>query len=270
MTTAQTGDDGRFRIEGLPTEAGFRVSVTHSDFTRMYLAIATTARPVDAFDYPRQSSLPRGAARPPVSTGDLDLVLTTPRRMAIRILRGDTDKPAPNVFFGVLGGGSTSGALSDTEGRLVLKLPPGEYTGRANPDYKSIDGVHVLTRTQFTVAAEPAEQALDVHLEQGCVLVLEAVDARTGKGIAGVPFLAQMDDVPGGRRQVQSTTTNVDNPRTDANGRLRAVVYPGEREYSVGGASLPEGYRRLAQTRLVKLPAGQTVVVRFELNSDHE
>jgi beta-lactamase regulating signal transducer with metallopeptidase domain/protocatechuate 3,4-dioxygenase beta subunit len=263
MTTTRTDDDGRFRLEGLPKEVGFRVYVIHPDFAVINLHAATTDRPTDAFDYPR-ASLVRGTPRPPVSTGDLDLTLKATRQIATRVVYADTGKAAPNVFLGVGGGGNLAQGVSDPEGKFFMRLPPGEYSGHAYPRDKGV--AYVRTRTTFTVNAEPAEQSLEVRLELGCVLILEAVDAETGRGIPGVGFMAQMDDPPNGRTSVQSTTWTVDNPRTDADGRLRAVVYPGEREYSMGNFPIPAPYRQEFQKQRASLPAGKTVVVRFELH----
>jgi hypothetical protein len=266
LTTATTDGDGRFQFDGLPAEVGFRVSMTHPDFARIIRHVATTQRPVDTFDYPL-ATLVRGSARPPVSTGALDLVLKATRQVAVRVVYGDTGKPAPKVFFGVgvSGDGNTAYGVSDAEGKFALKLPPGEYSGHADPRDQGPSSAYVRTRTEFTVAAEPAEQTFEVRVDPGCELILEAVDAETGQGIPGVGFMVQMDDLPNARTSVQSSTSTVDHPRTDASGRLRAVVYPGEREYYVGGIPLPAGYPHQSQSKLVKLPAGERVVVRFEL-----
>ena len=45
---------------------------------------------------------------------------------------------------------------------------------------RAADSVRTLTR--LTVTDEPAEQALEIRMNSGCVLILEAVDAETGRG----------------------------------------------------------------------------------------
>ena len=70
---------------------------------------------------------------------------------------------------------------------------------------------------------------------------------------------------PESRTRVQSRSGFIDDPRSDANGRLRAVVEPGERTYAVGYIPESAGYRRPAPEKRVRLPAGGTVTVQFEL-----
>ncbi len=73
------------------------------------------------------------------------------------------------------------------------------------------------------------------------------------------------DGEPGPSVAVQSRSGFIDNPRSDAQGRLRAVVEPGERVYSVGKIPESIGYPQQSPQKRVVLPAGQTVTVRFKL-----
>jgi hypothetical protein len=248
-----------FRLDGLPREVGVMVDIVHPNYARSVRYAATTQRPARELAYP--PPLP-GRPRPSVSTGDLNLTMQATKQLSLRLIYSDTSRPAPNVLFSALGGGNTDSGRSDPLGNLLLKLPPGEYSATAYPP-KGMDYVH--KRTEFTVKSERVEQSLEVRLAPGCVLILEAVDAETGRGVPGVGFMAQMDDQPTAMAEVRSTTTIVDHPRTDADGRLRAVVHPGERDYSVGNLPMPAGYRQQGQTKHVTLTAGETVVVRFEL-----
>jgi hypothetical protein len=123
----------------------------------------------------------------------------------------------------------------------------------------------VRTRSSLRVDEQPAEQSLEVRVKPGCVLILEVVDAKTGKGVPGVGFYCDQDDRPGSRASVQSRTGYIDHPRSDADGRLRAVVEPGERVYAVGPIPESTGYRQQSPQKRVAVPAGATVTVRFEL-----
>ena len=161
--------------------------------------------------------------------------------------------------------GASAYGDADAEGKLMLRLPPGEYDILADPT----EGGAACIRTQTTlhVADRPAEQSLVVRVKPACVLILEAVDAATGKGIPGVDFLREEEpaDQIRGPRMVQSRSGYVDYPRTDATGRLRAVVEPGKWVYMVGHIPGSAGYRRPSLQRRVELPAGGTVTLRFEL-----
>jgi hypothetical protein len=254
MTTAKTDKDGRFRLEGLPTEAGFWIWVEHSEHAWQSFYAATTTRPATAFEYPRQSIA--GQERPPVRTGPIFVVLDAIRRVAIRTVFADTGRPAARVRVSAGRGsaGPSASGTSDGAGKLLLRLPPGDYEIVADPTPGGADCVRTLSTVQ--VAAEPAEQPLVVRVKPGCVLFLEVIDAKTGKGIPGVSFQWE-------RGTVQSRTG--DDPRSDAEGRLRVVVEPGEGTFWLGYVPKSSGYRWSSQEKRVVLPAGRTVTVRFEL-----
>ena len=263
MTTAKTDKDGRFRLEGLPTEAGFWIWVEHPEYAWQSFYAATTTRPATAFDYPRQSIA--GQERPPVRTGPIFVVLDAIRRVAIRTVFADTGRPAPQVRVSAGRGsaGPSASGTSDGEGKLLLRLPPGDYEIVADP---TPGGARLRPHPiDLQVAAEPAEQPLVVRVKPGCVLFLEVIDAKTGKGIPGVSFLCQTDSDPGTLGTVQSLTGTSDDTRSDAEGRLRAVVEPGEGTFWLGSVPESSGYRRSSQEKRVVLPAGRTVTVRFEL-----
>ena len=263
LSTVKTDREGRFQLEGLPKEVGFLVYVEHPDYAHMYLYAATTERPATEFNYPRDSIV-GGRPRPHVSIGDLNLTLRATRPIAVHTIDAETGRPAPNIGVSASDDKNSAYGTTDAEGKLLVKLPPGEYRVQADPPRKG--GNSVRTNTRLTVAEEPAEQALKIRMNAGCVLILEAVDAETGRGVPDVTLMSSMDDLPGGGISVQSTTAYIDNPRTDADGRLRAVVNPGERTYSLGYIPESTGYRQQFQEKRVTLPAGETVVVRFELH----
>jgi hypothetical protein len=265
LRTANTGPDGRFRLEGLPSEAGFRVYVEHPDYAWLSLFAATTARPATAFDYPlgRISS----NERPAVKTGDLELTLQSTRSIVIRSVFASTGLPAQRVRVFASQGSSENGSgasgETDAEGNLVFRLPAGEYNVTLDP--AAGDGVGVRTRSKFSVAHIPAQQSVELRLNQGCILVLQAVDAKTGLGIPGVVFLREIGRNRG-RQPVQTRTHYVDHPRSDASGQVRAVVDPGEGVFSIGQVPESSGYRESVEQKRVVLFAGETVTVRFQLD----
>ncbi len=121
----------------------------------------------------------------------------------------------------------------------------------------------VRTYEDLTVEEAPAEQFIILRQQKGCVLILKAIDAATGKGIPKVRFSRLSE------RDVQQGSTNVpsmNSPATNENGELRAIVQPGEGRYDL---ALPDGYERdnpdEGRGREITLPAGKTVTETFKL-----
>jgi hypothetical protein len=201
------------------------------------------------------------------------LTLLSTRRIAIRTVFASSGQPAPRVRVTASQGSAATGnganGITDGDGKFQFHLPPGEYDIRSDPTLGGADCIRTLST--FKVAAEPVEQSLEVRVNPGCVLLLEVVDAKTGKGIPGVQFLGGMgDDHDRARGSVQSRTGYIDNPSSDANGRLRAVVKPGKGVFAVGHIPDAAGYRQSSLQKRVQLPAGKTVTVRFELEKREE
>jgi hypothetical protein len=69
----------------------------------------------------------------------------------------------------------------------------------------------------------------------------------------------------GSRMSVQSRPGYIDNPRSDADGRLRAIVEPGKWVYFVAHVPESAGYGQPRLERRVDLQPRGTVTVRFEL-----
>jgi RNA polymerase sigma factor (sigma-70 family) len=270
LTLALTDNDGRFQLAGLPPEVCFWVCVEHSDYAPLSLYAVTTDRQVTERDYSRRE-------KQVVHSGELKLVLAKPRRVLVQAIYEDTGKPASGVRIGTGGSGASAVGYSaygttDAGGKLALRLPPGDYPLTCDPP---ADSTYVRTTQALSVSKTPDEQPYEVRIEAGCILILEAIDATTGKGLPNVAFGYQPDQQPGSWFQVQSMTGIVNNPLSDSKGRLRAVVRPGKRKYTVTWSRLPEGYEVVPEhddvtgeqpgTREVDLPAGKTVTVRFKL-----
>ena len=266
LTTRKTDKDGHFRFEGLPKEAGFRIYITHPKYAWLSLFVATTSRPATAFDYPRQSIVER--ERLPVAVGQLNVTVRSTRRIAVRTAFTDSARTARRVRVTASQGSGASrygaNGITDDNGELTFRLPPGEYDIRADPTVGGADCIRTLST--FRVADDPAEQRLDVRVDRGCVLLLEVVDAKTGKGVPGVEFAGEIDDNPGARSWVTFRTGYADYALSDASGRIRAVVKPGAGAFSVEHIPESAGYRPSSLKKHVALPAGQTVTLRFELD----
>ncbi len=260
VTTTKTGDDGRFEIPGLPSEAGFWVHIKHPEYAGRNLFYASTNRPTTEFDYPHVSYLPE---RPKVETGELTVEFVSTRRLSIRVLEGTTKEPAPgiSVHIGVGPSGTYAYGITDANGSVVLKLPPGEYPVGLDPPRRSD---YIRTSARIRVEDQPQDQAAEFRIDAGCILLIEAVDAESGKGVPGVNIMEER--VVNGQPRLsalQISTTHVENSKTDNEGRLRAVVRPARMSISLGFN--PAGYDFNPETKTVDGAAGETVRVRFEL-----
>jgi RNA polymerase sigma factor (sigma-70 family) len=263
MTTVTTDEVGHFRLEGVPRECGFRIIVEHPDYAWHDFYVATTDRPTTEFTFP-QDAIGKHP-RPEVMKGLFLVILHPTRRVAVRTVFADTGEPAPKVKVSLWRGpgSSSAGGITSAEGKILLRLPPGDYDVLADPTAGGADCIR--TKSQFTVAEEPAEQPLTVRVDPGCVVTFEAVDAKTGKGVPGLWFTCLKHTRPGATGRVQSRTGYIDHPTTDANGRLRAVLEPGQADFSISYVPASLEYETWVREQRVELRPRKPVTVRFEL-----
>jgi protocatechuate 3,4-dioxygenase beta subunit len=260
---ATSDSDGRFEFESVPAEIFSWLIVEHPDYASFSI-FTTTADAAPATHNGRQ-----------VLKSPLETTLYSTKKTPVLVQLADTKQPIAGVNVSATQQGYTgyeSRATSDEEGKLTLKLPPGRYNLEGSPP-KELD--YIRTTQDLVVHASPAEQPITLGINPGCVLVLVAIDADTRAGIPNVTFWYEMTELPNGRpgrgrTSVQSHTTGVDNPKSNADGELRAVVIPGSRHYGVGFNPLPDGYEIVEPSdrfpgRLLNLPAGGTIRAEFIL-----
>ena len=253
----------RFPFESLPPEALCEIISRHADYAPFRFFASTASNPPSlAYD------------GRPLLKSPLDVVLR-PARTVLVLVTDEKGAPIPGVhvlarranFDGTLSSGE-----SDKNGAVRLKLPPGEYTLEGRPP----KGVNfVVTSHPLTVEESPDTQSNTLHMDAGCILILTAIDANTRAGIPGVDFwFEQTERVPGrpgmARMMVQSTTSSVENPVTDANGTLMAVVRPGTQRYGIGFGRVPNDYEVVNPDdktlgRILQLPAGGILTEEFLL-----
>jgi protocatechuate 3,4-dioxygenase beta subunit len=261
---ATSDADGKFEFTSVPPDVVCWVFVTHVNYADTTFYTTTAANPPAIHD------------DHPVLKVPIDMTLHTVRTIPVRVLRDDTGEPAAGVRVSgrqLRASGNYSGGTSDKDGKLTLKLPPGNYTLEGDPP-KGMD--YIRTSQDLVVEQSPAEQPATLGIRPGCVLILKAIEVDSGEGIAGVEFWHVTNELPvTGKRGrfrmgVQSNTTSVDHPKTNANGELRIVAIPGTWEYGIGWNRLPEGYEFLDRRdavvgRALDLPAGENVTAEFVL-----
>jgi len=260
---ATSDADGLFEFKSVPPEIFCWVYVEHPDYAGLTFYTSTATSPPASHDN-------RPVVRLPIA-----MTLYPTRTIPILVQLSDTGQPISGVE--VFAGqpdytGYSSRGISDKDGKLTLRLPAGNYDLQGDPP-SELDYIH--TSQNLVVEQSPGEQPTTLQIQPGCVLLLRAIDADTGAGIPDVTFGYEKTEQRGGRLVrgrwgVQSHTTKVDNPKTNADGELRAVVPPGVRNYNVGFTVLPKGYQAVKSEdarpgRLLDLPAGKTIKAEFML-----
>ena len=101
-------------------------------------------------------------------------------------------------------------------------------------------------------------------------------DANTGRRLPGVDLWQEVLDDPAAERrrdllffrswEVETRIAWVERPRTDENGRMRALVEPGRHRIGVALQAFPRGYAVVrAEGEEVDLRPGQTVQLEFTM-----
>ena len=104
-----------------------------------------------------------------------------------------------------------------------------------------------------------------------------------GKGIEGIGFQAQKVTPvppyrpvpPGHSILVDSTTGYADNPRTDKDGRMRAVMQPGTYKFTaapqwLGRHNVGDEYESGFAPSPTRLPSGESVDIKIQLKRKPE
>lgn len=253
---AESDSEGRFELKSIPPERICWLLIRHPDYAHRAVYVATSNRGVTEHD------------QHPVAPLPLETTLRATRAIPVQVVYADSKKPAAGVRVGAIqmrASGDSAHGTSDQDGKLFLRLPPGKYRLIGDPPPTSD---YVRTMHELEVDEKRDDQPVVLKIDAGCVLILKAVDEKTGNGVAGVTFWYEMTEPRGGRTNVQSSTVLVDHPLTNADGELRAVVYPGKRRYGVGFGPVPAGYRApdgAIQGIELELPAGKSVTAEFDL-----
>jgi RNA polymerase sigma factor (sigma-70 family) len=305
-TTATSGPEGQFRIDGVPADAIARFAISHPDYASLS-ATAALVDPRTAEPSSRISTLiPRNGNGfvGKIVVGDIDLTLQSPRSLTVVVVSNTTDKPVANahVSIGAISVRSSRGpgvplpadqptshasGVTDAAGRVVLKVPPGDYTllayapSRVPGKPPQANAVYYPRyHEQMTIAADPVERTHTVRLDPACVIHLDVVDAATGKPVADSPLVIAVERnasptrpnrQAAGRRDPDPELNwqrvdgePVPSPRTDAQGQATAWAAPGTGRIRVN-VNRASDYADFTTTEPMTLPAGGEVKLRVEL-----
>lgn len=251
MKLRTTGADGRFEFTGLPVNCRFRIHTRADGFPDRWVYAATTREAQPDHD---------GG---PVFTGDFKLSFATSVAVPIQVVYADTGQPAPRVLVQAVEGLVNTSQTTDDRGRVVLRIPPGAYhlqnlPARGTP--------YLVTEDKLKVEAKPPTGPVVVKLRPAAVVEVTVVDVDTGAGIPDVDLWERVGAGPQRERvsfrawEVARRIAWVENPRTDAHGRLRTLVEPGKHRFGVGWEHSPPWYEAVeVQGREVECRAGETV-----------
>ena len=131
---------------------------------------------------------------------------------------------------------------------------------------------YLVTEGELVVGTNPPAEPVVDTLRPAGIVEVTVVDAETGAGIPDVDVWQQTD--PDGRRErlvfrsweVATRIAWRESPRTDAHGKLRALVEPGKHRIGVGLESYPRSHE-VVETggQEVECRPGETVQLKFTM-----
>jgi protocatechuate 3,4-dioxygenase beta subunit len=249
-----TDETGGFEFTGLPPDGLFRIDVRHPEHAAIDLWMATSDR-----------ELPKLGGKTEIHLEDVLLTLRKVYPAKLRVVYEDTEEPAAGVYVSASANRVFEWKTSDEQGEATLQLPTGDYQVQILP----------LTGTPYLITeiddglfvSEMPDNPTVVRLRRACVVEVTIVDGETGEGIPDVDLWI---DQPGNDFYFRSwkppRLSNVERPVTDSNGKLTALLEPGEWRLGAGNQKFPKEYRPDTTGQALDCDAGKTLQLRIELS----
>jgi beta-lactamase regulating signal transducer with metallopeptidase domain len=266
--SAKSDGDGRFEIHGLPRETLLRVLVTHDDFDREFLHVATTNEPQPGLAVTRRIDAEMAKVHPSNFTVQLG---PAPPRITGRVVAMETQ----NAIAGARIEGKCDSAwlytTADDQGQFTLRYVVGsqcrvrvhgpigsKYLGRL----ALVDIPRGATEVPSEIVLVPGEPL------QGVVLA-----AETGASVPGVSV--SFDSGFEWENPQDGALLSTGDSETDPRGRFRFLVPPGKGKVEIWGRApgfdLPRYSSRVADldpqfVKELEIVHGQTTPeVKFTL-----
>jgi Leucine-rich repeat (LRR) protein len=222
------------------------------------------------------SRLPEGLPPPAL----LAQIAAEARAVPIQVVYDDTGEPAEGVHILARYPASPSNPrdavaaqASDEDGRVTLRLPPGDYPVRLLPAFRT---PYIETDGTIGIADMARNPPIVVRLRRGTVLEVTVLDTQTGKGVPNATLLQQtfnvgpMDRVAMGISRyaleywrVEYGDSLTQRPRTGRDGVLRTIIEPGRHLLDVAQEETP--WRAETGFQVVDCEAGKPTRITFRI-----
>jgi beta-lactamase regulating signal transducer with metallopeptidase domain len=260
IKTRKTDRDGRFEFHRLPADHRFRIDVHPPGNASRWIFAAT---------HDGVKGDLRGHTV--VYSGDFELVFPRPQTVTVRVKYGDTGQAAAKLFVEAYNGEGSDWKTSDSEGRVNLRLPPGNYTLSMCP---ALNTAYVNTETKITIGPNSSSELIEATIDAAATINLIVRDAENGRPLSNVDFwTATVVSRPDDRRvygyrawEVETSISHYVSPRTDRDGRARVFIKPGVYAIGVGSETYPPGYEPVDEMpREITCELGKPLSVEFKM-----
>ena len=162
---------------------------------------------------------------------------------------------------------------TNDQGLATLRLPAGKYRME---NWPARGTPYLVTEDELLVGTKPPAEPVVRTLRPASIIEILVVDAESGAGIADVDVWRQTG-LGGGRENLIVTSWEVatriawrESPRTDARGKLRALVKPGTHRIGVGFQSYPPSHEVVESGgQEVECRPGETAHLKFTMRKRH-
>ena len=236
-----TDADGRFSFDALPANTGFRISVKPpAGFASRKIYASTAPRGLIRFKEYEGNTIEFDGA-----TIEFQETMAVP----IRVVYGDSGKPAKNVHVGLHNPTAGNGKRTDKTGKVTLRLPPGKYKASYLVEHKTpyISRYGQQAILSYEVVAGKQQKPFEIRLEPAATLDIQIVDADTKEPLKGVDLWIEEEEDTSPRDYFWRSwkmprTSSVERPRTNAQGKMTVFIKPGTVGIGPGYEFEPRGY----------------------------
>jgi beta-lactamase regulating signal transducer with metallopeptidase domain/protocatechuate 3,4-dioxygenase beta subunit len=261
VTRRISDDDGKFEFTDLPHTAKLGFVTSAKGFGNEGRIAAALTNPA------------LYATKSLITDGIVNFTMRRIREVDVQVLTSDTKQPAEKVMVSVRGNGTGDSNTTNEKGIARLKLPVGEYGNLVL--YPRIGTRYFRTSVPTTINVEgdaksDTVQKETLQIEAACELNVTVIDAKTRKPISDVRL--EVDGSEHGWRwwEVETNISHWMDPKTDKDGKLKALVQPGKKEIGIRALALENDYKILESEVEVDCKASQSqdLVIEVEPVTD--